>query len=60
MPPFYLKGKEIELPKIKNAGALVEEEMNKRDLEFGDKDSMRGSHYPPDGEPAMLNGQIKG
>jgi hypothetical protein len=38
LPPFYLKGKEIELPKIKNAAALVDEEMNKRDLEFGERD----------------------
>jgi len=31
-----LKNKEIALPKIKNAKAVAEEEMGKRDLEFGE------------------------
>jgi hypothetical protein len=46
LPAFYLKGKELALPKIKNAKALVEEELDKRDLEFGEaQPSMRNSHY---------------
>ena len=47
IPPFFLKNKEINLPKIKNAKALVEEELDKRDMEFGEDVSQRNSYYPP-------------
>jgi len=39
IPAFFLKNKEIALPKIKNAKAVAAEEMDKRDLEFGEVQS---------------------
>ena len=36
LPAFFIKEKEVNLPKIKNAGALVEAELDKRDLIFED------------------------
>ena len=36
MPAFFVKDKEIQLPKIKNASALIEQELDKRDMVFED------------------------
>ena len=32
VPPFFVKAKEVNLPKIKNADALVKQEMDAREL----------------------------
>lgn len=34
LPFFFIKDKEVNLPKIKNAKALVENELEKRDIVF--------------------------
>lgn len=35
VPPFFLKAKEVNLPKIKGSKQLVEAELEKRDMEIG-------------------------
>jgi len=34
LPPFFIKEKQINLPKIKNAQALVHSELEKREMVF--------------------------
>lgn len=36
LPAFFIKDKEINLPKIRNAQALVQAELDKRELVFDD------------------------
>jgi hypothetical protein len=38
LPAFFIKEKEIQLPKIRNAGALVEAELDRRDVIVLDSD----------------------
>lgn len=37
LPPFFIREKEVHLPKIRNAQALVEAELEKRDIVFDDE-----------------------
>lgn len=36
LPAFYVKEKEVNLPKIKNSKGFIESEQNKRDIIFDD------------------------
>lgn len=36
LPAFFVKEREVQLPKIRNAGALIEQELEKRELVFDD------------------------
>lgn len=37
LPPFFIKEKEVHLPKIRNAQALVDAELDKRDIVFDEE-----------------------
>ena len=44
LPAFFIKEKEVHLPKIKNSSALVQNELDKRDIVFDDEQP--SSHRP--------------
>jgi len=43
LPAFFVKDSEINLPKIKNTSAMVQNELDKRDLVIDDNKMMRSS-----------------
>lgn len=49
LPPFYLKDKEVNLPKLKNNKQFIAENLDKRDIVF--EDSEEGTQNSPQRQP---------